>query len=187
MALQKMEEQYALGAKIADTAAMAGDAVAIGDILLDAGRPDEARKRYAQALNLVTGSSLSGDVKEDAQLAGHYNLARVALNENDLATAKAEATKYLSGAEARHNDTRLRQAHRLAGMIALQERKFDQAIAELAQANQQDPYVLYTTALAHRGKGDAAKAKELARRAANMNTLPTLDYVFIRAKAKKMS
>ena len=186
MALQMMEKQYALGAKIADSAAMAGDAVSIGDILLDAGKADEARKRYEQALSLVTGSSLPADVKEDAQLAHHYNVARVAMRKNDVATAKAEAAKYLSGAEAKRNDVRLRQAHELAGAIALQEKQYDQALAELAQASQQDPYALYLTAQAHQGKGDAAKGKELAGRAANMNTLPTLDYALIRADAKKL-
>jgi len=185
-ALQSVEKQYALGAKIADTAAMAGDAVSTGDILLEAGRPDEASKRYQQALKLVTASSLSGDVKEDAQLADHYNLARVALKKGDLATAKAHAAQYMSGAEAKHNDVRVRQAHELAGMIALREQKFDEAVAHLGQASQQDPYVLYTTALAYQGKGNAAKAKELAGQAASLNTLPTLDYAFVRAKAKKM-
>jgi hypothetical protein len=39
--------------------------------------------------------------------------------------------------------------------------------------------------LAYRGKGDAAKAKELAGKAAGANILPTLNYVFIRTEAKK--
>ena len=186
-ALQAMEQQYALGAKTGDTASMAGDAVSMGDILLEAGRPDEASKRYQQARNLVTASSLSGDVKEDAQLADHYNLARVALKRGDLAAAKAHAAQYMSGAEARHNDVRVRQAHQLAGMIALREQKFGDAVAHLGQASQQDPYVLYTTALAYQGKGDAAKARELAGQAASLNTLPTLDYAFVRARAKKMA
>lgn len=185
-ALGKMDEQYALGAKIGDTLAMAGDAVSAGDILLDAGRVDEARKRYEQARDLVAASSQSAQVKEDAQLASRYNMARVALAKNDSATAKAEAAKYQSGAEARHNDNRVRQAHRLAGMIALRERKYDAAIGELGQANQQDPAVLYETAMAYQGKGDAVKAKELARQAANANTLPTLDYALVRTKAKQM-
>jgi hypothetical protein len=47
--------------------------------------------------------------------------------------------------------------------------------------------VLYWTALAWKGKGDAAKAKELAARAANANILPLATYAFIRAEAKKMS
>jgi hypothetical protein len=38
--------------------------------------------------------------------------------------------------------------------------------------------------LAYQGKGDTAKAKELAQQAANSYTLPTLNYAFIRTKAK---
>ncbi len=58
---------------------------------------------------------------------------------------------------------------------------------ECAHPNQQDPFVLYMTALAAEGQGDAAKAKELARRAADMHILPTLNYVIIRAKAQHMA
>jgi tetratricopeptide (TPR) repeat protein len=186
LALRQMEKQYALGAKIGDPAAMSGDAVSIGDILLESGKAKEAAKHYQQALDLVTASSLSQEVKEDAKLAQHYNASRVAIKTNDLKTAKAEATEYLNGATAKQNDARIRQAHQLNGMIALQEKDFDHAISELAQANQQDPYVLYSTALAYRGKGDQAKAKETAQRAANMNTLPTLPYAFVRSSAKKI-
>ena len=50
------------------------------------------------------------------------------------------------------------------GSIALEEKQYDEALAHLAQANQQDPQVIYWTALAYQGKGDAAKAKELAAR-----------------------
>jgi tetratricopeptide (TPR) repeat protein len=187
LALQEMDKQYAMGAKIGDTAAMAGDAESMGDILLNAGKPDEARKRYEQALSLVEKSGLSSEVKEDAKLARHYNLGRVALKKNDLATAKAEAASYLSGATAKNNDSRVRQAHQLAGMIALKEEKFDQAIAELRQANQQDPYVLYKIAVAFQGKGDTAKANQMFKQAAESYTLPTLNYAFIRAKAKEQA
>ena len=43
---------------------------------------------------------------------------------------------------------------------------------------------IYTTALAYKGKGDAAKAKEFAGRAANFNVLPLLTYAFVRAEAR---
>jgi tetratricopeptide (TPR) repeat protein len=186
-ALKEMQNQYDLGARIGDTAAMAGDAESTGDILLEAGKPDEALRRYEQALNLQLKSSLPEEVKEDAKLAHRYNLGRVALKKNDLAKAKAEAAAYLGGATARRNDARIRQAHRLAGMIALQEKNYDQAIAELGQANQEDPYVIYLLALAQRGKGDQARARETFKRAAEMYLLPTLNYAFIRAKAKQQS
>lgn len=187
MALPEMEKLYALGARSGDTAAMATDAIAIGDILLESGRADEARSRYQQALDLVERSSLSADVKEDARLAGHYDMGRVALRNQDVATARAEAAELMNGAKARQNDARIRQAHLLAGMTALQENDADRAVAELGQADQEDPYVLYTTALAHQAKGDAAKARELARRAATMYTLPTLNYALVRAKANQMT
>src|SRR5437867_6427436 len=74
----------------------------------------------------------------------------------------------------------------LAGTIALEERKFDQAIAELAQGNRRDPATLYRLGLAYQGKGDRAKAAKFFQRAANQNTLPTLNYAFVRLKAKTL-
>jgi tetratricopeptide (TPR) repeat protein len=186
-ALQEMDKQYALGAKIGDTAAMAGDAETTGDILLNSGKPDEASKRYDQALSLQDKSSLSSEVKEDAKLAHHYNLGRVALAKNDLATAKSHAEQYLKGAEAKQNGFRIRQAHELAGQIAVKEKNFDQAVSELEKANQQDPYVVYQIALAYAGKGDQAKAKEAYKRSAEMYILPTINYALIRAKAAKQA
>jgi tetratricopeptide (TPR) repeat protein len=186
-ALQEMQRQYELGAKIGDTVAMAADAVSMGDILLEAGKPDEARKRYEQALNIQLKSSLPDEVKEDARLAHRYNVGRVALRKNDLGTAKAEAAAYLSGATAKHNDARIRQAHLLTGMASLREKKYDQAFTELGQANQQDPYVVYLLAQAQQGKGEQAQARETFKRAAEMYLLPTLNYAFIRAKAKQQA
>jgi tetratricopeptide (TPR) repeat protein len=186
-ALQRMERLYALGAKSADTGAMANDAAAIGDILLDAGRTAEAQKRYAQSLALITASGFPAEVKEDARLGDHFNKARVALATNDLETAKAEADAYLKGSEAKQNEFRVRGAHELAGLIAQKEKKFDEAIAHYGKGNQQDPFVIYQTALAHQGKGDGAKAKELSQRAANDNSLPGLNYAFVRTKARNLA
>ncbi len=184
-ALKEMQKQYDLGAKIGDTAAMAGDAVSMGNILLNAGKTDKANERFEQALGLQEKSGLSSEVKEDAKLEHHYNMGRVALKKNDLATAKSEAAEYLKGAQAKQNDFRVRQAHEFAGKIAVKEKKFDQAIAELNQADQTDPGVLYAIALAYQGKGDKAKASETFKQAAESYTLPTLSYAFIRAKAKQ--
>jgi tetratricopeptide (TPR) repeat protein len=186
-ALKELQRQYDLGAKIGDTAAMAADAVSMGNVLLNAGKFDAAEKRFQQALTLVQKSGLSSEVKEDAELAGSYHKARVALKRKDLAAAKSGAAEYLKGAEARQNDFRIRQAHELAGKIALKEKNFDQALAELKQANQQDPGVLYAIGLAHQGNGDQDQARELFKQAAESYTLPTLNYAFIRAKAKQQA
>ncbi len=187
LAIREMEKQYALDQKIGDQAQMAGDVNTIGTILVATGKPDQALKRFQQALDLQVNSSLSEENKEDARLAHHYNLARVALAKQDLASAKTHAAEYLKGAEARQNDFRMRQAHELAGSIALGEKKYDQAITELNQANQQDPYVVYLSALAYQGKGDTAKARERFKAAAESYILPTMGYALIRAKAKQQA
>ena len=184
-ALREMEKEYAFDSKLGDPAQMAADATTIGIILVDAGKPDQAQKRFQQALDLQVNSGLPPEAKEDAKLAHHYNLGRVALAKNDLATAKSEAAEYLKGAEAKQNTTRIQQGHELVGTIALKEKNFDQAISELEQASQQDPYAVYVLALAYQGKGDKAKAAELFKQAAESYTLPTLNYALIRAKAKQ--
>ena len=185
LAQKEMEKQYALDAKINDPAQMAGDAQAIGLILLAAGKTGEAEKRFQQARDLQVNSSLPQETKDDAVLGYHYDLGRVALAKQDLANAKSEAAEYLKGAEAKKNDFRIRQGHELAGSVALAEKNYEVAIKELQEANQQDPYVLYVLALAYQGKGDAAKAKETFKQAAESYILPTLNYALIRAKAKQ--
>ena len=184
-ALAEVEKQYALGQKSNDVPAMAGDLQLKGNILLEMGRFDDARKAYEQVLKTTTDSNLSQEVKDNATLFHHYNLARVAIAKKDLAAAKTETETFRKGAEAARNANQLKQAHELAGRIALEEKNYDTAIAELAQANQQNPGVLYLLGLAHQGKGDAAKAKDSFMKAAKFNSLPALNYAFVRSKAEK--
>jgi tetratricopeptide (TPR) repeat protein len=186
-ALADVDAQYALGEKTNDAAAMAGDLGTKGALLLEAGKYDEAKAQFDRALEATTASALSQDLKDNAQLVHHFNLATVAIAKKDFAAAKTEADAYRTGAEASKNPAQVRLAHELAGRIALAQSDYDAAIAELTQANQQDPYNLYRLALAYKGKGDAAKAKELAAKAADFNSLPLLNYALVRAKAKQLA
>ena len=186
-ALAQVDKQYALGEKTKDVPAMAGDLQLKGNILVEAGKPDDARAQFEQALKLTEGSNLSQQIKDNAKLVHHQNLGRVALEKKDFAGAKTHAEAFLKGAEASGNPLQVRQAHGLAGLIALQEKKYDQAIAELEKGNQQDPSLLYRACLAHEAKGDHAKAKELCTGAAGFNSLPQINYAFVRTKAKKMA
>ena len=72
-------------------------------------------------------------------------------------------------------------------MIALAEKDYDKAVAELGQTGQQNPQNLYRLGLAYQGKGDAAKAKEFCAKAAGFNSLPQLNYAFVRVKARMMA
>jgi tetratricopeptide (TPR) repeat protein len=184
-ALAEVQKQYALGEKSNDVPAMAGDLQLKGNILMEMGRYDDARQAYEQALKMTNDSNLSQELKTNAALFHHYNLAKVDIGKKDLAAAKTEAETFRKGAEAAKNPVQIKQAHELAGTIALEEKNYDTAIAELTQTNQQNPNNLYLLGQAYQGKGDAAKAKESFTKAAKFNSLPQLNYAFIRNKAEK--
>jgi tetratricopeptide (TPR) repeat protein len=186
-ALADVDAQYALAEKTNDVAAMAGDLQNKGVILVEAGKYDEAKAQFDRALKLTQDSALSQEIKDNAQRLHHFNLATVAIGKKDYATAKTEAEAFRKSAEASKNPNQVRLAHELAGRIALAENAYDTAIAELTQANPQDPYNLYRLALAYQGKGDAAKAKEFGTKAAGFNSLPQINYAFIRTKAKSLA
>jgi tetratricopeptide (TPR) repeat protein len=183
-ALEDVDKQYALGEKTNDVPAMAFDRQLKGNILLEMGKPDQAKAEFERGLKLVGGSSLSPEIKDNAKLVHHYNLARVALGKKDFAAAKSEAEEFRKGAVVSKNPAQAKQAHELAGIIALAEKNYDKAIAELQQANQQNPYNLYRLCQAYQGKGEEEKAKEFCAKAADFNSLPQINYAFIRAKAK---
>ncbi|HEU0045978.1 MAG TPA: tetratricopeptide repeat protein, partial [Nitrososphaera sp.] len=186
-ALEDMDKQYALGEKTNDVPAMAGDVQQKGNILVEAGTYDEAKALFERTLKMTQDSNLSQEIKDNAIRFHHYNLARVALGKKDYATAKTEAEEFRKGVEAAKNPAQTRQAHELSGMIALEEKGYDKAVAELQQANQQNPYDLYRLCQAYQGKGDKEKAKEFCMKAAGFNSLPQLNYAFIRMKAEKMA
>jgi len=184
-ALDEIQKQYALGEKTGDVPAMTGDLQLKGNVLLEMGRSADAKQAFEQELKLTNDSNLSKEIKDNAALFHHYNLARVALSQHDLETAKKEQAEFLQGSQTAQNSGQIKQAHELAGMIALQEKNYDQAITELGQGNQQNPQDLYWLGQAYQGKGDAAKAKESFTKAAKFNSLPALNYALVRTKAEK--
>ena len=183
-ALAEVDKQYALSEKTNDVPNLAGDTQLKGNILLEMGKYDEAKQAFEKALKITSDSNLSQPIKDNAKLVNHYNLARVALGKKDLAVAKTEAEAFRKGAEEKKNILQIRQSHELAGMIASEEKNYDLAISELLQANQQNPVDLYRLCLAYRGKGDTAKASEFCGKSANFNSLPAINYAFVRTKAK---
>lgn len=183
-ALQEVDKQYALGEKTNDVPAMAGDRQLKGNILLEMGKYDQAKTLYEQALKMTEDSNLSQEIKENTRLFQHNNLARVALGKKDFVTAKSEAEAFMKASEAAKNPAQIRLAHELTGQIALEQKDLDAAMTELQQGSMQNPYNLYRLCQAHQSKGDGAKAKEFCGKAAGFNSLPLLNYAFVRTKAK---
>ena len=183
-ALANVDKQYALGEKNNDVGAMAFDKGLRGNILLEMGKPDQAKAQFEGGVALVEASNLSQEIKDNARLLLHYNLARVALATKDFARAKSEAAVFGKGALASKNPIQAKQAHELEGIVALAQKDYDKAIAELQQANPQNPRNLYRLCLAYQGKGNAEKAKESCTQATDFNSLPNQNYAFIRERAK---
>jgi tetratricopeptide (TPR) repeat protein len=184
-ALAEVDKQYSLGEKTNDIPAMTGDLQLKGNIMLEMGKPDEASALFERGLKMTQDSNLSQEIKDNAKLFHHFNLTRVALAKKDMTTAKAEAETFRKGTETLKNPFQTRQAHQLLGMIALEAKDYDNAVAELLQANQQNPYDLYRLCQAYQGKGDMGKAKEFCTKAATFNSLPQINLAFIRMKAAK--
>ena len=185
-ALAAMDKEFAVAEKKHDVASMAADLQAKGNILAEKPDYDAAKQAFDRSLELINGSSLSKEIKDNSVLLHHFNMAAIAIAQKDLASAKMHAEEYRKGAEISKNPAQMKQAHELAGRIALAEKDYDKAVAELQQANQQDPRNLYRLSEAYQAKGDSAKAMKMCKQAADFNSLPQLPYAFIRTKAQKM-
>jgi tetratricopeptide (TPR) repeat protein len=183
MALRELDKQYALGEKIGDAAAMAGDLAAMAAILQEAGKLDEALAKFEASLQRTENSTLSEEIKENARRGQLNSVARIALLKKDLATAKAKSAEFRAQAEAAGNTFQVWLAHELAGMIALEEKAYDQALEHFGLANQQNPYIFYRQAVAFEGKGELDKAKEAYAQAAHFNALNNINYAFMRKRA----
>jgi len=184
-ALQAMDQEFAVAEKKNDPAAMAADLQAKGNILAEMQRYDAALQQFDRSLQLMEGSNLSQAIKDNAKLQHHFNMTVLAIGKKDYSTAKSHAQEYRAGADVSKNPGQLKLAHELAGRIALGEKDFDTAIAELEQANDQDPRNLYRLSMAFQAKGNNDKAHEYCKRAADFNSLPQMNYAFIRLKAQK--
>lgn len=186
-AVQEIDKEYAVAAKKNDVAAMAADLQAKGNILAQMPNYGEAQLQFDRSFEIIEASSLSQEMKANATLLHHFNMAAIAIGKKDYAAARTHAEQFRQGAEASKNPAQIKQAHELAGRIALADKNYDQAIAELEQANQQDPQNSYRLYQAYQAKGDAAKAQEYCTKAAGFNSLPQLNYAFVRGKAQKIA
>jgi tetratricopeptide (TPR) repeat protein len=186
-ALAEMDKQFVVAEKINDVAAMTGDLQAKSTILVEMGKYDEARTQFERIVKMTDESSQSQEIKDNTRLFHHYNMVTVMVGKNDIPGATKEAEEFRTGAEKSRNPAQIKQAHELAAMIALASKQYDKAIAELQQTNQQNPANLYRFCVAYQGKGDHAKATEFCKKTSAFNSLPQLNYAFVRTKAWKMA
>jgi len=185
-AVRTVAEQRAIAQKSGDFAAQSGDAMLLGNILLNAEQLDGAAASFAEEITLMNKASVPAEVKEANRRNSLFDTARVALKRGDMVTAQAQAQAYQKQVEVRRIPFEVRQVHELLGMIALAQHQYDVALAELAQSSAQNPQVLYFTALVLQGKGDTQGARTAAQAVANFNAMNG-NYAFVRSEAQRMA
>ncbi len=184
-ALEEVGRQYDIAQKGEDRFAMAGDLGLMAEIVLEAGRIDEAEAKFAESAQMAQSAIVTADVKEAARRNELFNGARVALRRKDVATATAQAEHYRQQVEVRKIPFEVRRSHELLGLIALEKGDPPTAVRELEQGGQLDPRVLFNLSRAYASAGDTEAARTTLDRAANFNGF-SLTYAFVRTKALAM-
>jgi tetratricopeptide (TPR) repeat protein len=184
-ALEARREMYALAEADDDKTTMAGDLNQMGDILLEAGRSDEAAASYAKSIEMMDQSTVSDAVKEGARRNILFDEGRVALVRGDLDSAREIAATHGELVKAKQVPFEMRQHHELMGMIALAEGDAVTAGTHLEQASLQNPRVLYLLAKAHQAQDNTEEARAYCEKAANFNGL-NANYPYVRRAAHEM-
>ena len=185
-ALEELRAGYALAAADGDGALMSGDLTQMGDVLREAGRAADALAKYQEAVALIDKAEVPDEVKEATRRTHVFEEGRVAAARNDIATARAKLAEYTQQVASKKRPFEVRQQHELAGLIALAAKDHAAAAREFQLANQQDPRILYLTALALKGSGDQQRADAFAAKAAKFNGL-SFNYGYVRKAARKLA
>jgi len=184
-ALRTVGEERAIAVKSGDFVAQSGDATFSGNIQLAAGNLDAAAASFTEAIALMQKAAVPPEVKEANKRNSLFNTARVALKRGDLKTAHAQAQAYQTQVFVKKAPFEVWQVHELLGMIAISQHKYDVALEELSKSTDQNPRVLYLTAVALQGKGDTQRARAAAQAVAEFNALNG-NYAYVRPAAQKM-
>ena len=185
-ALAELRGMYALAEADGDGAVMSGDLTQMGDVLREAGRTKEALAKYEEAVTLINKAKVPEEVKEATRRTHLFEEGRVAAVAKDTATAKAKLAEYTREVAPKKRPFEVRQQHELAGMVALAEKQYADAVKEFQLANQQDPRIVYLTSVALKGAGDSQRAAEYAAKAAKFNGL-NFTYAYVRSAARKLA
>lgn len=184
-ALTALKQRYEISEKQNDVTNMAGDVSLIGNVLLDAGRTDEALERFEESLAMSQRADVPETIKRSARRNHLFDIARVQLEEGNLEGARATLDEYRAQVVELGVPFEVRALHHLEALIAFADGASDVALAALEKANQQDPRVLLLRAKVLEQKGDAAAARKAYDAAANFNGL-NFNYAFVRQPAHEL-
>jgi len=182
-AVQEENKALTLFEKSKDFASMANVHGNIAYIYIQQGNAKESKAQILKFIDAIEKSNLPVENKTLQKVfASAGGEARVALLAKDLKTAKQKAQDFKAGVEKSQVAVWLQTAHLLSGLIAMQEKRLDDAIAELSQANPRSTEAMINLGDAYLAKGDKEKAREMWTKAANFNELD-LEFALMRPVA----
>jgi tetratricopeptide (TPR) repeat protein len=156
----------------------------MGNVLLESGRPDQAMARFAESLDLIERANISEPEKKLARGRHVYYEGRVAIANDDLATAREKISEYRAIVGQRRIPGAFEKFNELKALIQLAEGDDEKAVRRLLLVTKKNPRIIYLTALAYRDL-DANKSRNGCKRLVNFNE-PDFELAYVRAKAQRM-
>jgi len=184
-ALIEVQRRSDIAAETDDRAAISADLNMMGDILLSAGRAEEAAEKYEASVEMMKTSDATDDVKLTTERNHTHDMARVALERGDSAVASELASSYREAVSGPNILFEVQQSHELGARLALAQEDPQKALADLEQANQQNPEVLLLEARAHVQSGDKVAARTACEEVVDFNQL-SVNLAYVRGQAWAM-
>jgi tetratricopeptide (TPR) repeat protein len=166
-------------------AAMGRIADYMGDIMMIAGDTAKAEEYFDAALDHRLQANINEANKTRAARVHLFKTAITAMIGDNGEAAASRTAEYRAAAEANGTAFEKRRASELSGYLAMFNEENEAAAAHFDKASQFNPIVLYWSAVVNRELGNMNKARDLADRAANRNTL-SVNLPFFRADAIKL-
>lgn len=148
-----------------DRAGAAGLANALGRIYLESGHLAKAEEWYTTGYETAKKiQGLSSDATALWEMRRHNAFGRIAARRGDKAAAASHAAAAKALLDKGGNENQRPFYPYLLGYIAFYSKDYRLAIAELAKADQEDPFILGLLAQAHQRLGQKTEAAEYYRK-----------------------
>jgi tetratricopeptide (TPR) repeat protein len=139
----------------------AEEANEIGRVLLELGDVTGARQWYQTGFEAAGRKPKQSAAERDlVAMRWAHAQARIAIRRGDRAEAQKQTAAVKSLLDKGTNPDQRIQYPYLTGYIAFYAKDYKRAVADLQQADQEDPFILLLTAEAYERLGDASHARE---------------------------
>ena len=138
-----------------------GIANALGRVYLETGDLGSAEKWYRTGYDHGIKAAAAGQ-KDLAEMRWHHAQARIAARRKQAEAARKHVEEVRAIIDrGRLDESQRLQVHHVAGYVAFHQGDYERAVAELAKADQEDPFILSLLAQAAEQRKDQDRAREL--------------------------